>query len=658
MLFYEQKDWEEDFRNPPAVFRLHMMCHDLADPEAEAPCSRVLSRAKDGVTGYVTNISWKSAGEYLKNPEAWKRLNDAVSACVKAGARVWLYDENGFPSGTAGGLTLRECPEAESLGIVPVRVPGPREKFEKPEDVEKVLCIFEEGENICAVCTVRLFEGTAAEANYGRKYINIADRRATDVFLRNTYDKYAENVKDFSQRIDAIFTDEPALMEMYIDWKPYPEGHKYAAVSWAEGLEERFFGRYGYDLLPRIRDLYEGEDERARLTRIHYRQTLAKAVAEAWFCKIGSWCREHGVCSAGHTENEEFIYEQVACYGNLFETLEYQDILGSDVLRGSYERYMSYYFIGQKFIGSLARIRGKSRFIMNEFCPLEEQFGAENDLTDENIRAVFNMLWMSGVNYINSYLDEKKFENPSGISDYIGRMGAALYCAVHDAKIGVYFPVETIQAKYLPLKTPAYLKYRSRDESDIGLIEDELRNLCLSVWKNGLDFDFLDAKAIESAKVENGVLHIGEMAFGVLIFSGTEVLPLSVLKKIRLFEESGGKVIWSGRKPVHGVMQEEGEEIRRYAEKIRLSADPVRDAAEIIKYGDRWESDRELFISPFLKNGKRLYMLINNHARPANVKLLKKENMKLADPSTGEIQEIGKSFSIAPYHAVFVCFSE
>lgn len=104
MLFYEQKDWEEDFRNPPAVFRLHMMCHDLADPEAEDPCSRVLSRAKDGVTGYVTNISWKNAGEYLKNPEAWKRLNDAVSACVKAGARVWLYDENGFPSGTAGGL--------------------------------------------------------------------------------------------------------------------------------------------------------------------------------------------------------------------------------------------------------------------------------------------------------------------------------------------------------------------------------------------------------------------------------------------------------------------------------------------------------------------------------------------------------------------------
>ena len=654
MLVYEQKDWEADFRDPPALFRLHAMCHDLADPEREDPYARVLSRAKDGVAGYVTNVSWDCAGGYLKDPEAWKRLNDAVAACEKAGVRVWLYDEAGFPSGTAGGLTLREHPEAESLGLVLARVPVPRKYFKKPEGTEKVLCLFEEGKNTCAVCTVRLFEGTAAEANYGRKYINIADGRGVDAFLRNTYDRYAKNVADFATRIDAIFTDEPALMEMYIDWKPYPDGHKYAAVSWAEGLDERFLKHHGYNLLPRIRDLFEGEDETARLTRIHYRQTLAAAVADAWFCKIAGWCGEHGVCSAGHTENEEFIYEHVACYGNLFETLEYQDILGSDVLRGSYERYMSYYFIGQKFVGSLARIRGKSRFIMNEFCPLEEQFGAQSDLTDDNVIAVFNMLWMSGVNYINSYLDEKKLENPSAVSDYIGRMGAALYCAVHDAKIGIYYPVETIQAKYLPLKTPAYLEYRSREKSDIGLIEDELRNLCLSVWKSGRDFDFVDAKAIESAKVENGVLYIGEMAFGVLIFSGTEVLPLSVLKKIRLFEQNGGKVIWTGRKPMHGVTKEEGAEIRRYAETVRLSPTPARDAAASVGYGDIWESDRELFVSPFLKNGKRLYMLINNQPQPANVKLLKEKKMKLADPSTGEIREIGIRFSVAPYRAVFV----
>ena len=55
-----------------------------------------------GFGGVVTNPPHDAS--YLQAPETLETLNDVVQALHAKGYRVWLYDEKGYPSGSAGDL--------------------------------------------------------------------------------------------------------------------------------------------------------------------------------------------------------------------------------------------------------------------------------------------------------------------------------------------------------------------------------------------------------------------------------------------------------------------------------------------------------------------------------------------------------------------------
>ncbi|MDR0575876.1 MAG: hypothetical protein LBG96_17945 [Tannerella sp.] len=646
------------FRQPPAKFKFHALDHDLVSRENPEPY--IDSLIERGVTGLVINVTWDE--NYMKDEKAWQSLNQLVRLLKSKGLLLWIYDEYGYPSGHAGGLVLAENKDYEALGIVVVKEKSIKniKNWKKPDDVLEVIYDYHHQNQHYIVCAVRLYEGTAAAANFKRPYINIADKEAVDAFIRITHDAYFQNMENLSGDIDAFFTDEPGLMEGYIDAdREYKGGHKYAPVAWAKGLEKEFKKQHGYDLMPKIHSLFEGDDTDARLVRIHYRQTLASLVSDAYFQNITDWCAKHGVKSSGHINNEEYIHEHVAYYGNLFTTLDKSDWIGFDILRGTISRYMSETgearFMGPKFVGSLARIRGKSTTVMVELCPLEYYLNALHEVTDDQLRAVCNMMWMSGANYLNSYWNINSISDPNGFSNYLGRMGYMLEGTVHDSRIGVYYPVETIQALYKPLHTVQMDNRKLNNE--IGRTEKAFQNLTIELWNNQCDYDFLDAQAIENAEVIDGTLRIAGMEFKVVIMSYVQVLPLSVLNKLKTFEQSGGKVVWTGSFPQHGVNSGETAKIAAYAEQIRLSENPASDAAAAADDPMRWESQSPVIVSRFSKDGKPIYMLINNTDKPIEIqgKSLYLDNFELFNPRTGDITQLNKcEFVIDRFSAVFL----
>ena len=54
-----------------------------------------------GISGIVTNVSLEN---YLADERAWAVLGRGIKLAHEMGLRVWIYDEKGYPSGTAGGL--------------------------------------------------------------------------------------------------------------------------------------------------------------------------------------------------------------------------------------------------------------------------------------------------------------------------------------------------------------------------------------------------------------------------------------------------------------------------------------------------------------------------------------------------------------------------
>ncbi|HEX2952216.1 MAG TPA: hypothetical protein VHV83_22000, partial [Armatimonadota bacterium] len=110
------------FLNPPSEFRplqiIHGMDRFLLDPEnlnGVEGIDRHLEKLIDmGTGGVVTNVGFQ---DYLQNPRQWDIFRHGVQKAQQLGMVLWLYDEKGYPSGTAGGIVTRSHPEFAVLGL-------------------------------------------------------------------------------------------------------------------------------------------------------------------------------------------------------------------------------------------------------------------------------------------------------------------------------------------------------------------------------------------------------------------------------------------------------------------------------------------------------------------------------------------------------------
>ncbi len=106
--------WEARFAQPPNEARILKIIHPWPDaPAAQEQVMRQL--AAQGFGGVVCNVSFD---HYLESEAKWDAFTRAVRAARQAGFTLWLYDERGYPSGNAGGLTLRGHPEWEARGLL------------------------------------------------------------------------------------------------------------------------------------------------------------------------------------------------------------------------------------------------------------------------------------------------------------------------------------------------------------------------------------------------------------------------------------------------------------------------------------------------------------------------------------------------------------
>ena len=104
----------ERFRDPPASARLlpiHLGEVVNKGEKFEEFLQEILA---DGNGGTVMTMPWI---DYLRKESDWTVFRKSVLRAHELGMRLWLYDERGFPSGTAGGETLKGHPEWAARGL-------------------------------------------------------------------------------------------------------------------------------------------------------------------------------------------------------------------------------------------------------------------------------------------------------------------------------------------------------------------------------------------------------------------------------------------------------------------------------------------------------------------------------------------------------------
>jgi hypothetical protein len=234
----------------------------------------------------------------------WFRLwKAALAEAGRLDMNLWIYDENSYPSGFAGGLVPDAMPESRGRGL------GMRESKEVPWLQEDTLAVFRLDGQRYEDVTSRIRAGeTLADDRYlevsrlharpgpwygGKWYVDLLHPGVTQKFLSVTLDAYRREIgSQFGKRVPGSFTDEPQLR---------PAG----GLPWTDDLPQQFEKRWGYRLTDHFPALREPVGDWKRVRHDYY-QLLLELFVERWGKPYYEYCAKNGIEFTGHYWEHEW----------------------------------------------------------------------------------------------------------------------------------------------------------------------------------------------------------------------------------------------------------------------------------------------------------------------------------------------------------------
>jgi hypothetical protein len=448
---------------------------------------------KMNIDGIVVNI-FQGDG-YLENSENWKRLECAMRQAVSLGFRIWLYDENGYPSGGAGGIVLRDNPELEAKGI-------------KSHDGKYYIS--------------NIYEGSHAERNFRgkRRYINLLESEAVRMFAKSTYYKYREMLPDnIFKHVEAIFTDEPSLMTVVvrklddlkvfpgyvipIDDEPDPDVPITPSIPYSEELDKRFSDKYEAGLLESAPGIFEYSDEVSEI-KCRFWESVAQTYEDTYGNALSGSCSEIGTGLTGHILFEESPVLNVAFHANPCRVLKHFHLPGIDLLSNVQENISVF---AHKMVHSCAWAKGLGG-IMTETSDFNEyRLGSKKPTEHNNIIAALYKQFALGVREFSFYYDFNVRRSEYGlIAGAIGNLCEYGKGFIHKPDCAVYCAYETIWAGFFPSNEEALSLYR-KQPGFVRDFEDSILRLCDELFYKNTQFILMDESSIDTI-VDKGITQV------------------------------------------------------------------------------------------------------------------------------------------------------
>lgn len=662
---------KKEFASPGVSYRALPMDFDTNHPAEFA------ANLADGRWGGALFSHPGGRDGYLIDQDGWAKFKIAVGECKKRGLDVWIYDESGYPSGRAGGLTLAGHPEFEARGLfygskdvnakstqqVEWKLPEGTPFYVAAFPLSLVGTIYGDGEDLTdhvkdgvlraeikqgdwrlvAFIENRLYNGTHAPITGGAPYINIMDPAAVRRFIEVTHDRYYQNCGgEFGRTIKAFFTDEPSVQGGYLTTEAQP----HPVISWYHGLPQIFKARNGYDIRKALPALFNDGDDTVRY-RCDFYSTISQAIADSYFKQIREWCEKHNVASTGHLLWEESLIYHASFYGSVFPSLSELDWPGIDVLGCNRQATSGSHIEGgpvtPKLISSAAHIYGKPRTMTESFCFVTSKTPAR-----ELIGHVA-WQWVLGINSLTvlSILDQYDNATFRQLNDFTGRVGSVLTKGDFVADVAVLYPMASVWADFVP--TNRHVSYVG-DQPKCKDVDDAFREVSRELLACQRDYDYLDEDAICRAKTSNGTIKIGRNTYRVLVLPHATVLRYSTLKQIARFVNGGGTVI--SYKAIPSIREDAGpaEEFSDLAERIWTKATHVETPRSLEKALTQVGTP-DLRVSPRTRDiyyqhralgSGDAYFVVNNAETPFTGKFTFRATGKaqLWDPITGKAKPI------------------
>ena len=668
----------ELFQNPTAEYRGLQMAHEtFQNSSVNAYNKDVKNYLNRGFGGIVTNDAWNK--NYLSNDKQLERMGKYVKAAKEEGLRVWIYDEYGFPSGSANTLTVGSNRELQAQAIEQITVKGtgavkttvnlPKDfnglhsaristdgiKFENMEvtvnDKEMTFTGIE------GSWTAYLYPIRYIDCCYGNEYAsypNLLDAAAVKAFIDCTYETYAKTIENFGDVVEAFFTDEPAVLGTRCICNGQIE--TCPCIPYEKTMFERFQKEFGYDLTPLLPQLFVGMTDESKRARAQFYYLVGEMLAENFIGQIQNWCEAHGVKLSGHLNNEEYMWYHVPMYGNYMLVERATGYKGFDVLDLRPKQYLSATSIGAKYATSASWLTNNGRVLV-EICPVTDVADFEKDDLNYSLGSA-TFIYFDGGNQIGSYYPQANVLAKTGkaYNEYVGRMGTLTVDAKNLSNVAIYYGIDTISANFIAPNTqsaysiPDSLKANDRTVNDIV---SRLR-------AKGLDYVFLDDIAFAEGKVTDSSFSVAGFDFTTIIVPSVEIININTLRVLNELVKKGVNVIFVKRLPrlsFTGADQAELTEIVKGLADVKFET--VVDAMKAVTTTApiTVESAQTIYVSPWEKGDKRFFFLANATEKDADLKvsLAGYTKFRVYDPVAGTITESdGTGLKLAAYRALFV----
>lgn len=543
-----------------------------------------------GLGGYFMHSRTGLITEYL-GKEWFELINEVADVAAADGMEAWLYDEDRWPSGSAGGKVTVD-PQYRMKSLVVTEMP--MERYESGEApfalyVGKVdginLWGYRELTGDLSPAAVRAAAEELAPAhadepgewrvlrfdivpdacnsNYnGTTYIDTMSRKATDRFIELTHEQYREKCGDrLGTSIKGIFTDEPHRGHC-MDDRREQDGIMTCSMCWTDDLFGEFRRRYGYDARPIIPELfYRMRGELVAPVKLHYIDLADNLFLENFAEPLNDWCEKHGIVFTGHVLHEDSLMNQTVPEGSLMRFYEHMGYPGIDCLT---EHNRCYWIVKQ--LASTARQTGKRWMLSELYGCTGWQFNFKSHKAVGDWQALFginlrcqHLSWytMEGESkrdYPASILHQSPwYKDYAKVEDYFARFGLVMYEGEPDCDVLVLNPIESLWCQAYA----GWAHWISNASADVAPYEERYAQLFHMLTDRQIDFDYGEEDMMSRlGGVSRGadgkpVLTIGKASYRTVVVADMLTIRPTTLALLRRFADMGGKVIFAGDLPTY-----------------------------------------------------------------------------------------------------------
>ena len=535
-------------------------------------------------------------------PGWWADMDVIISECERRGMKVWILDDDHFPTGHAAGA-VKDHPDLRPWQLLErhVDVMGPADNamlITEPTGKDHILLgVFAykrtgegeacEPEAICltdgidrgflrfsvpAGCYRVFFLYKSRRGTSHPDYVDMLRKQSVKLLIDTVYESHYEHYgRHFGKTIAGFFSDEPSFGNTWagqhsMDHGMYDRrvGMPGLALPYSDLVPGMMTQALGVDALPLLPALWFGLGEWTGAVRHAYMDAVTKLYRDCFTRQLGDWCEAHGVEYIGHIIEDMNAHARLGCSaGHYFRSLDGQHMSGIDIVLHQIIPGMSGYIHTSSTFGNnadpaffdyvLAKLGSSFAHIGTQMKgrAMCEVFGAYGWAEGTPVmKWLLDYLLVRGVNHFVPHAFSPAFPDPD--------------CPPHFGAEGVDPQFEGFSKLMSYGNRAAHLLSHGVHIADAAILYHadaewygEYGTAMLTqvpakiLYDEHIDFDIIPADCftgdsgsrVYPAKVSDGRLRIGDEVYGCLIVPAADKLPQKLEKALSALEDAGVCVI-------------------------------------------------------------------------------------------------------------------